>query len=400
MADNQTHTQDTTGVSPTLHERVPTNMHTTSRHTPLHETHEALGANFTDFGGWDMPLRYGSELAEHKAVREAAGVFDLSHMGEVRVTGPDSARYLNTALAGNLAAVAVGRAKYSLLLNADGGIIDDLIVYRLGETEFLVVPNASNTPAVVEALKERAIGFDVTVEDESYETALVAVQGPNAEKIVAAVTAEADRDAVVGLRFYSAARAAVAGAAALVARTGYTGEDGYEIYVANADAKAVWDAVAEAGQEHGLLPCGLAARDSLRLEAGMPLYGNELSATTSPLEAGLGPVVSLKKEERFEGRDAFEAAKESGLGSTSGRRLVGLKGLERRAARGGYTVMLDGAEVGQVTSGQPSPTLGYPVALAMVDVAHAEEGTELAVDIRGKMLGFTVVPLPFYRRSN
>ncbi|GAA3691001.1 glycine cleavage system aminomethyltransferase GcvT [Arthrobacter ginkgonis] len=367
--------------------------------TSLHAEHAKLGASFTDFGGWDMPLKYGSELAEHRAVREAAGLFDLSHMGEVRVRGPQAAAFLNTALVGNLAAVKVGKAKYSLICNADGGIIDDLISYRRAEDEYLVVPNAGNAATVAAALAERAAGFDVEVADESSETSLVAVQGPAAAGILLGLVPEDQRALVEGMPYYAADEATVAGIPVLLARTGYTGEDGFELYVPNAQAPALWAALLEAGQPHGLIPAGLACRDSLRLEAGMPLYGNELSLESNPFEAGLGPVVSFKKEEYFVGRTALAAAKEAGTGTAAGRRLVGLKGLGRRAGRGGYPVLKDGAVVGEVTSGQPSPTLGYPVALAYVDVEHTQQGTALDVDLRGKAEPFEVVDLPFYKRQ-
>ena len=368
---------------------------TTSQHTALHEQHAVLGASFTDFGGWDMPLKYGSELAEHRAVRQAAGLFDLSHMGEVRVTGPDAGTFLNTALVGTLAAVAEGRAKYSLICTPEGGIIDDLISYRLAEDEYLVVPNAGNAPAVVAALKERAAGFDVTVTDESAETSLVAVQGPAAEAILLGLVPADQHERITDLKYYAWAVAEVAGIEVLLARTGYTGEDGFELYVPNAGAVPLWAALLEAGQGHGLIPCGLASRDSLRLEAGMPLYGNELSLDTDPFSAGLGPVVSFKKEEDFLGRPALEALKAAG----TPRRLVGLKGLGRRAARSHYPVLSGGRRVGEVTSGVPSPTLGHPIALAYVESGFAEPGTALEVDLRGRAEPFEVVPLPFYRRQ-
>ncbi|WP_448074045.1 glycine cleavage system aminomethyltransferase GcvT [Georgenia yuyongxinii] len=367
----------------------------TPRSTALHDQHAALGASFTDFGGWDMPLKYGSELAEHAAVRGAAGLFDLSHMGEVRVLGPDAATFLNTALVGNLAAVAVGRARYSLICTPEGGIIDDLITYRLAEHEFLVVPNAGNAPAVAAALVERATGFDVEIVDETADTSLIAVQGPAAQAILLDVVPAAQQGLVTGLRYYAATSVAVAGIPVLLARTGYTGEDGFELYVPNAQAPALWEAVLQAGQAHGLKPCGLACRDSLRLEAGMPLYGQELSLRTDPFSAGLGAVVSVKKEEDFVGRAALEAVKAAG----SPKRLVGLKGLGRRAGRGGYPVLKDGTVVGEITSGAPSPTLGYPIALAYVRTELAGPGTTLDVDVRGKAEPFEVVPLPFYQRQ-
>ncbi|AXJ09081.1 glycine cleavage system aminomethyltransferase GcvT [Arthrobacter sp. PM3] len=376
----------------------------TENYTALYEQHKKAGASFTDFGGWQMPLKYSSELAEHHAVRNSAGLFDLSHMGEVWVTGPDAAAFLDYALAGKLSAVAVGKAKYSLICNEDGGIIDDLITYRRGEEKFLVVPNAGNAKVVAAALAERAGSapggdFDVTVEDVSAETSLIAVQGPSAEAILLTLVPAEQHSLVTELKYYAAVEVQIHGQDLLLARTGYTGEDGFEIYVPNEDAPGLWEALLETGAGHGLIPAGLACRDSLRLEAGMPLYGNELSLDGNPYAAGLGPVVSLAKESDFVGRAALEALKAGGAGSTSGRRLVGLKGLGRRAGRGHYPVLKDGTVVGEVTSGQPSPTLGYPVAMAYVDVEFTEPGTALDIDLRGKAEPFEVVALPFYKRD-
>ena len=378
----------------------------TEKYTALYEAHKQLGASFTDFGGWQMPLKYSSELAEHKAVRSTAGLFDLSHMGEVEVTGPDAGAFLDYALVGRLSAVKPGRAKYSLITNTDGGIIDDLISYRLADDSYLVVPNAGNADTVAAELAARAEGFDVTVNNVSGETSLVAVQGPAAEAILLALVPAGQHDAVTGMKYYAADTVdlAVGGGAAgertlnlLVARTGYTGEDGFEIYVPNDDAAALWSALLAAGADSGLIPAGLACRDSLRLEAGMPLYGNELTLDTDPYAAGLGPVVALAKEGDFVGREALEARKEAG----PSRKLVGLKGSGRRSARSSYPVLSSDGEtvIGEVTSGAPSPTLGFPIALAYVDAAYAEPGTELAVDLRGKPEPFTVVDLPFYRRE-
>ncbi|MFK0074342.1 glycine cleavage system aminomethyltransferase GcvT [Arthrobacter woluwensis] len=372
----------------------------TENHTALYAEHEKLGASFTDFGGWQMPLKYGSELAEHHAVRQAAGLFDLSHMGEVWVEGPGAGAFLDYALVGKLSAIAEGKAKYSLICQEDGGIIDDLIVYRRGEDKFLVVPNAGNAPVVAEELQQRAEGFDVTVTNASADISLIAVQGPNAEAILLTLVPEDEHGTVTELKYYAAVEVTINGESLLLARTGYTGEDGFEIFVANESAPALWQALLAAGEGHGLVPAGLASRDSLRLEAGMPLYGNELSREGTPFAAGLGPVVALKsKDGDFVGRSALEAAKENGVGTTSGRRLVGLKGLGRRAGRSHYDVLKDGVVVGEVTSGQPSPTLGYPVALAYVDVAYTEPGTALDIDLRGKAEPFEVVSLPFYKRE-
>ena len=367
----------------------------TPKRTALHAEHEKLGASFTDFGGWDMPLKYGSELAEHRAVRGAAGLFDLSHMGEIRVAGPDAAAFLNTALVGNLGAVKIGRAKYSLICDEDGGIIDDLISYRLAEDVYLVVPNAGNAGTVAAAFAERAAGFDVRIDDRSEELSLIAVQGPNAAAILQQLVAADQRDLVTAMKYYSAEEAIVAGHPVLLARTGYTGEDGFELYLPHADAADLWNALLAAGEPHGLIPAGLAARDSLRLEAGMPLYGNELSRDVTPFEAGLGGIVSFVKTEPFVGRSALESRRDFAPGSV----LVGLRGDGRRAARAGYTVLADGEPVGHVTSGQPSPTLGYPIALAYVSSQHAAPGTRLEVDLRGRAEAFTVVELPFYRRA-
>ena len=373
-------------------------------YTALYEQHKKAGASFTDFGGWQMPLKYESELAEHHAVRKTAGLFDLSHMGEVWVTGPEAAAFLDYALVGKMSAVAVGKAKYSLICNADGGIIDDLISYRRpspeeGVDKYLVVPNAGNAKVVAAALVERASGFDVVVEDASAETSLIAVQGPNAEAILLTLVPAEQHALVTELKYYAAVEVAVNGQDLLLARTGYTGEDGFEIYIPNVDAAGLWEALLQAGEGHGLIPAGLAARDSLRLEAGMPLYGNELSRHVNAYAAGLGPVVSLAKESDFIGRDALTAIKAAGVGSALGQKLVGLKGAGRRAARAHYSVLKDGSLIGEVTSGQPSPTLGYPIALAYVDVEHSEPGTIVDVDLRGKAEPFEVVSLPFYKRA-
>ncbi|NQD90280.1 glycine cleavage system aminomethyltransferase GcvT, partial [Paenarthrobacter sp. CM16] len=312
------------------------------------------------------------------------------------------------ALVGKLSALAEGKAKYSLICNADGGIIDDLITYRRpspedGVDRYLVVPNAGNAKVVAAALSERASGFDVVVEDASAETSLIAVQGPTAEAILLTLVPAEQHALVTGLKYYAAVEVPVMFDGGtehlLLARTGYTGEDGFEIYISNVDAAGLWEALLEAGEGHGLIPAGLAARDSLRLEAGMPLYGNELSIHVNAYAAGLGPVVSLAKESDFIGREALSAIKAAGVGSTLGQKLVGLKGAGRRAARAHYSVLKDGSLIGEVTSGQPSPTLGYPIALAYVDVEHSEPGTIVEVDLRGKAEPFEVVPLPFYKRQ-
>ncbi|WP_414942145.1 glycine cleavage system aminomethyltransferase GcvT [Amycolatopsis sp. cmx-11-51] len=362
-----------------------------SKETSLHGVHKGLGALFTDFAGWSMPIRYSSELAEHKAVRETAGLFDLSHMAEIEVTGGQAAEVLDFALVGNLSGVKPGRARYTMICDAGGGVLDDLVVYRLADEKFLVVANAGNASVVAEALAERASGFDAVVDDKSEDVALIAVQGPKAVEILGAVT-DADLGA---LKYYASVPAVVKGHDVLLARTGYTGEDGFELYVPAGEAPAVWRILTEAGEPHGLLPAGLACRDTLRLEAGMPLYGNELSLRLSPFEAGLGRVVKFEKPGDFVGKAALEE-----LSKKDVRRVrVGLKGSGRRAPRHGYTVLSGETEIGEVTSGALSPTLGYPIAMAYVDREHSEPGTELSVDIRGRVEPVEVVALPFYSRA-
>lgn len=369
------------------------------RHSPLHDEHVALGAALTSFAGWQMPLRYTSDIAEHTAVRTAAGLFDLSHMGEIGVTGPDAGRFLDYALVGNLSTLKLLGARYTMICAEDGGVVDDLIVYRDTEDTFLVVANASNHATVLAAFAERTAGFDVVVEDRSPQTALIAVQGPRALEILRATAglAEDGHDAET-LKYYAAIPMTFEGNPVFVARTGYTGEDGFEFFLDAALAPALWRAFLAAGEPFGLVPAGLSARDSLRLEAGMPLYGNELDRTTTPHDAGLGRVVKLDKVGDFVGRAALEARGQS----QPARVLVGLEGLGRRAARHGYPVVgstaADAATVGTVTSGAPSPTLGHPVAMAYVTPEVSAPGTELAVDVRGRHEPVRVVPLPFYRR--
>lgn len=366
---------------------------TTAPVSPLLAEHRELGAHFTDFAGWQMPLKYDSELVEHRAVRTAAGLFDLSHMGEIVVDGVDAGAMLDYALAGELSKVTAGRAKYSLLCDVDGGVLDDLVVYRLADDRFLVVANAANVAVVLRELLSRAGGFDVDVRDVSADTALLAVQGPLAQDIVSDLVSAEQTDLVASMKYYAAAPAVVAGIEVLLARTGYTGEDGFELYVPNRSAAQLWQALLDGTRSRGGAPAGLACRDTLRLEAGMALYGHELTLDTNPYEAGLGRVVKLSKD--FVGRDALQRIADQ----PPARRLVGMVGKGRRAARAGYTVhSADGSVIGSVTSGALSPTLGYPIALGYVSADLVEPGTEVSVDIRGKKEPFTVTSPPFYSR--
>ncbi len=370
--------------------RAPTVHETPLHETPLHERHAALGARFVEFAGWRMPLQYTSILDEHRAVRERAGLFDLCHMGEIVVAGAEAGRALDAALVSWPSSLRVGRAQYSMICNAEGGVLDDLIVYRLAEDRFMVVANAANAALVSDLLTERVSAFGAIIDDRSLATGLVAVQGTRAADIVARLT---DLD-LAGLRSYAVAEGSLAGLAAVVARTGYTGEDGFEIFVEMADVGRLWDAVLAAGRVDGLVPVGLGARDTLRLEAGMPLYGNELDPATNPFEAGLGMVVRFDKPGDFVGRAALERVAAAG----PAKRRVGLVIEGRGIARHGHPVFAGDRETGVVTSGTLSPTLGVPIAMAYVAPTDAEPGTMLAVGIRGTRVPARVVPLPFYRR--
>ena len=372
---------------------------TTPRSTPLRGRHDTLGASFTDFGGWMMPVRYTSDLAEHHAVRESAGLFDISHMAQFSVTGTDREAFLAAALVLDPTKLALSKAKYSMILAPTGGIIDDLIVTRNAEDQFLIVANAGNRDAVREALAERAGGFDVTVAE--LDAALIAVQGPRAQEILENTPGLTHDDALAmghtldTLRYYTAMGMRFGDGAVLVSRTGYTGEDGFELSVDAVDAEALWDALLSAGQPYGLVPAGLAARDTLRLEAGMPLYGHELSLDILPAQAGLGRVVPLaSKEADFVGRAALES-----VVAVEAPVLVGLVSEGRRAGRAGYGVFDGDEQVGEVTSGALSPTLGHPIAMAFVSPRVSEPGTELSLDVRGTRISATVTPLPFYKRT-
>jgi aminomethyltransferase len=358
--------------------------------TPLVERHRALGAKLIDFAGWLMPVQYGGIIEEHRAVRERAGLFDLSHMGELFVEGPQAGAALAAALVSDPPALKVGRAHYSMISAPDGGILDDLIVYRVADERFLVVANASNAQLVSDTLTERLSGFRAVLDDRSLATALIAVQGPAAAGIVGPLT---DVD-LAALRYYAIAEGRVAGIPALVARTGYTGEDGFEVFVEWGRADHLWSTLAEGGRKAGLVPAGLGARDTLRLEAGMPLYGNELDSTTNPYEAGLGRVVKLDKPGDFVGRAALERVARDG----PTRRLVGLIVRGRGIARHGYPVWAADRRTGVVTSGTQSPTLGKPIAMAYVAPGDAEPGTIVDVEIREQRVPAEVVALPFYRR--
>jgi aminomethyltransferase len=367
------------------------------KRTPLYEAHKALGARLVPFGGWEMPVQYPTGiLAEHEAVRTAVGLFDVCHMGEVTLKGARAAAAVQRLVTNAVGKLVDGQAMYTVMCYPDGGIVDDCIVYRRGAEDFLIVINASNIAKDVAWMREN-VGSWCTLTDESEATGLIAVQGPKAAKLVSRLAGAPLADTIKPFHF---ARATVAGVPVMAARTGYTGEDGFELACAAADTRKLWDALLAGGERDGVRPIGLGARDTLRLEAKLSLYGNDIDQTTSPLEAGLGWVVKLDAGD-FIGKDALVAQKAAGLK----RKLVGFKIEGRGIARHDYPVYAPGwpdnaaAPIGRVTSGTTAPTLGFAVGMAYVPTALAEAGQKLVIDCRGKPAAAVVVNGPFYKRS-
>jgi aminomethyltransferase len=358
------------------------------KRTPLYDEHVAAGGKMVPFAGWEMPVQYPTGItAEHHAVRRAAGLFDVSHMGEIEVRGARALELVQHVTTNDAARLDVGQAQYSALLRDDGTMLDDLIVYRFAD-HYLLVVNASNRARDFEWIDAFGPRFGVEVIDRSDAIALLALQGPLAPRILARLT-DTDLDAIGYYRF---AEGEVDGRAATISRTGYTGEDGFELYVAAADAAHLWRRLLEAGAADGLVPAGLGARDSLRLEVGYALYGNDMDERRTPLEAGLGWVVKLDKGE-FVGRDALLRQKEAGVRT----RLAGFRLLERGFPRPGYAIRVDGEPAGEVTSGIVSPSLGEGVGLAYLPAAGAKPGTRIEVVIRDRGVPAEVVRPPFYR---
>lgn len=357
--------------------------------TPLYEIHSKLRARMTEFAGFEMPVSYAGILEEHRAVRSAAGLFDLSHMGEFELRGPHALELLERALTNSAARLAEGQAQYTLLCLDNGGVIDDLIVYRLGPDQYMLCVNAANISTDRERLMELNRGH-ADLRDISPETALVAIQGPRAAAVLQTV-ADFPVDAIKKFR---AASGTVAGVRCLVARTGYTGEDGFELFVSAPDACALFEALLEAGRNDGMLPCGLGARDTLRMEAGLPLYGHELDQETTPLEAGLDHFVKFGRD--FVGAQALTAEMAAGLR----KRLVGVRTQDGRSiARQGYPLFRDGVQVGVVTSGSFAPSFSRPLAMAYVTNKEISPGAEVQVAIRDRKVAAELVALPFYRRA-
>lgn len=350
------------------------------RHTPLHSRHVALGAKMADFGGWDMPIEYVGTVTEHTAVRESAGVFDVSHMGYTEVTGSGAIAWLNSVLANDLERVGAGQAQYSLLCDESGGVIDDLIVYRINDDNAFIIPNASNSDAVVASLSAAAADSGITVTDKREDYGILAVQGPQSDAILEALGLPCGHD------YMSFARTSWQGSPVVVCRTGYTGERGYEVLVPASVLADLWDAVVTAGTN----PAGLGARDTLRTEMGYPLHGHELSTEITPVQAGLAWAVGWDKP-AFTGRVALATERASG----PRRRLRGLVAVERAIPRPGMPVLLeDGVAIGEMTSGTFSPTLKQGIGLALCDPG-VNVGDEVIVDVRGRQARFTVTKPPF-----
>jgi aminomethyltransferase len=363
--------------------------------TPLFDRHVALGARIIPFAGWEMPVQYSGIIAEHNAVRNQAGLFDLGHMGQVDVRGPDALAFLQAITPNDVAELIPGQAHYSMLPNQQGGLLDDILIYRRPDEDgYMVVVNASNRFRDVEWMRQQRAArpdFDVTVEDISDATGMIAIQGPRAVEIAQTLS----EDDISGIDYYHWRAGTIAGTPAMLARTGYTGEDGFEIYPDIGSVGKVWDALLDAGRDKGLVPVGLGARDTLRLEARMPLYGQELSETISPFEAGIGWAVKLEKGD-FVGRNAMAKVKADG----PKRKAVGFHMTERSGApRTHFPVGVDGAVVGEVTSGAYSPTLGENIGLALIASDYAGVGKPLQVEIRGKWVNAEQIKMPFYKRT-
>ena len=361
------------------------------KRTPLFESYKPYNGKTIDFGGWELPVQFSGIKAEHEAVRTAAGLFDVSHMGEVVVTGSDALTYLQRLVTNDVSKLVNGQAQYTAMCYEDGGTIDDLLIYKRKDNDYLLVVNASNIEKDVEWMESHVSG-DVQIENQSNQWSLLALQGPKAESILQRLTDEPLSD----IRFFRFKdEVNVGGERALLSRTGYTGEDGFEIYCSPAAVVKLWDKILKEGSADGLVPAGLGARDTLRFEAGLPLYGQELSKNISPLEAGLGFVVKVKKESDFLGKAALSVQKEHGIP----RKLVGIEMIDKGIPRTGYPVYQNDEVVGEVTTGTQSPTLKKNIGFILVKSDSAELETELEVEVRNKRLKARIIETPFYKRS-
>jgi aminomethyltransferase len=359
--------------------------------TPLNAIHRRLGAKMIDFGGWDMPVQYASLLEEHHAVRQRVGLFDVSHMGEIEVRGPEALRLVNHVTTNDASRLQIGQIQYSGLLYEHGGFVDDILVHKVADDSYFLCVNASNQDKDYQHIATHN-KFDATVENAGSRYAQLAVQGPRALDTLQRLTPVP----LAPIRYYHFIDDVVSGVPARIARTGYTGEDGFEIYLPPGDAPRIWDEILKAGADFGIKPCGLGARNTLRLESAMALYGHEISDTINVFEAGLGRYCTLDKGSDFVGREALVEVEKSGGPK---RKLVGLEMIERGIGRDGYPVLsLQGERIGEITSGSPAPFLKKNIALAYVPIAYTELGTEVGVEIRGQSVKAKVVPTPFYKR--
>jgi glycine cleavage system T protein (aminomethyltransferase) len=360
------------------------------KRTPLYDTHVSIGARMVDFAGWQMPVQYSGHIQEHMAVRQAAGLFDVSHMGEIEISGPGALALVQRVSTNDAAKLLDNQVQYSTMTNEAGGVIDDLLVYRLNAEYFLLIVNAGCSDSDFEWIRKHSGDLNVEVHNTSDAFALLALQGPRAERILQGLTDHMlDR-----IPYYWSQRVLVDGVDCRVSRTGYTGEDGFEILCKSGDARHLWNRLLVIGSDRGLMPCGLAARNTLRLEAAFRLHGHDMDLSTTPLEAGLGWVVKLGKGD-FIGRDALSKQKEKGLT----RKLVGFEVLDRAPARDGYPVLIEDKEIGAVTSGSPAPFLKKNIGLVYLPTEHAAVGTEMSVGIRGRKVPAHVVATPFYARE-
>lgn len=361
------------------------------KRTPLFDDYAVYGGKTIDFGGWELPVQFTSIKEEHEAVRTKAGLFDVSHMGEIIVTGTESEAFLQKIMTNDVSKLVNGQAQYTAMCYENGGIVDDLLVYKVEDNHYLLVVNAGNIDKDFDWMKQFATG-DVELENKSDEYGLLALQGPLAQEILQKLSSK-NLDEIGFFRFADSVE--VAGKTVLISRTGYTGEDGFEIYAASNDVRELWSSILEAGKEDGLLPCGLGARDTLRFEACLPLYGQELSKDISPLEAGLGFVVKLKKEQDFNGKSVLADQKENGVS----RKSIGIEMIDKGIPRTGYPVYVGEKQIGFVTTGTQSPTLKKNIGLALIETEFAEIGNEVEVEIRNKRLKAVTVATPFYKRE-
>ncbi|HYL98937.1 MAG TPA: glycine cleavage system aminomethyltransferase GcvT [Blastocatellia bacterium] len=360
------------------------------KRTPLHEIHLKLGARLVEFAGWEMPVQYTGPAQEHMSVREAAGLFDVSHMGEIEIQGPKTIEFLQSLTTNDVAKLSDNQLQYSILTNEKGGVLDDLLVYRINAEYFLLVVNAGTTETDFNWLKHHAASFGVELHNTSSAHALIALQGPKSELILQNLTDHVlDR-----IPYYWSQRVEVDGVSCRVSRTGYTGEDGFEIFCTPADAPHLWNRLLVTGRESGIVSCGLAARNTLRLEAAFRLYGHDMDETTTPIEAGLAWTVKLNKG-NFIGKQVLDKQRREGVS----RRLVGFEVEDRAPARDDYPIYINGAEAGKVSSGSPAPFLRKNLGLAYLPAGHNAAGSHFEIGVRGRQVPARVVETPFYKRG-